>query len=145
MQGMMFTMRAINSLGRALRWFYAIRVSPLKWDNQSQCLNVANSKLHLIAVVTGICLYLLYTVNTTYSMLERSVQGSFLGKSDLAFNLSWCFFFGTTAAAVCSTWSKRKEISGYASNFLRLDRQFAGTHIYETVSTLIIRWIVGLL
>ena len=100
MQGMMFTRRAINGLSRALRWFYAIRVSLLKWDNQAHRLNVANSKLHLIAVVTGICLYLLYTVNTMCSMVERSVRSSVLGKSDLASNLSWCFFFDTTACGV---------------------------------------------
>lgn len=125
-EGMMLSKRALTGLGRALRWFHVIRVSPLKWDTKNECVIATDAKFHLLSVATVMCLYVMYTVNTIWSMVERSVNDSFKGKDDLAFNLSWCWFFGTTAFAVCTMWMKMAEVSCFTNNFLLLDKRFSG-------------------
>ena len=134
-EGMMFSQRAVKGLGRALQWFYAARVSPLKWDSNFELASVVDSKLNLLAVAAIMCIYILYALNTVWSMVDRSVQNSFKGKDDLAFNLTWSWFFGTMAFAVCSTWWRRWDVADYINDFLRLDKRFVGKRDFSSVAS----------
>ena len=133
----MLSKRSIKGLGRALHWFHLLRVSPLCWNKKSERVHVSDLKLHLLAVATNACIFILYGINTTWSMVDRSVNFLFLGKSDLAINFLWCCCFDSTALAVWSTFRKRKEIADYANHFLWLDQRFSGILM---ISNIQIRW-----
>ena len=123
----MFSNCSLQALGRDLQWFYTIGVSPFEWDGKYQRIRVATSKLHLATVAAYMCLYVPYSMNITWSMVDRSFNDQFKGKEDLALNFVFCCFCGTTALAVVSTWNHRNQIAGYADNFLRLDKIFSGS------------------
>ena len=121
--GKMLSRRSINGCGRALQWFYAIRISPLQWDKKYQCIRVSQSGFHLLAAALNVCLFG-YGLNTTSSLVERSVKDSFFGKDDLALNCIWCCCFNTTAFATMTTFNNRNEISRYMNQFIGLHQRF---------------------
>ena len=67
----MLSKRSVKDFGGALQWFYAIKISTLRWNQKYDCINVTDSKLQLLAVVLNVGLYLLYGINVTWSMVHR--------------------------------------------------------------------------
>ena len=142
----MLSQHAINGCGRALQWFYTIGVSPLRWDrkDQRQRIHFTQSTLRLVVLALNMCLYGLYGLNNTWSLLERSVNDSFFGKSDLAFNFLWFCCFTTTPFSAWSTLRNRNEIAAYINQFIRLHKGFSGRYChllpYSYITYCVFNW-----
>ena len=118
----MLSQNTIRGFQRALNWFYAIGISPYRWNEEENCVTVTKSIIRLIIVQLNMILYCLYGVNTVLSYAQRILTRTFIDKSDLGVNFAWCCcFLGTAPTAWTNVW-KRNQIAQYINSFLNMDR-----------------------